>query len=380
MKKTTKTLYLIAFIVIMCLPHFIFLLCRNHVDTNNYENRKLSDAPVVGTTSYTDFPAEFESFYNDRLPFRNQLIALNNNLNYFLFRSNLANRVMIGKEGWLFIEDPLQGNAKANYLGEDLLSDEELSALADNLVLNEQLLRDKGIELVIMLSPNKSRVYSEFMPDYMGEPAKDYQLKQMIDYLEKNTDLKIVYNYDALMQAKEVLGTKNSASNDGIYLYHKSDTHWNNAGAYVGARELVKALGGDMPDLDLLEIEETANENCDLGMMLHMQDYFMDKEVNYSVTGYNENNVKELEFDVNDVLSYESDAPDDRCIYVCRDSFGLAMAPYLGSQFKKVYFKHQNYYSAENLEEVNPDVFVLEVAERGAYYVMSSFDAFKASE
>lgn len=371
MKKSVKTLYIVTFVLIICLPHLIFFLCRNFVDTNNYENREYYESPIVGVTPYTEFAGKFESFYNDRIPFRNQLISMINNISYFVFKDTTGDQVMIGKDGWLFIEDPMQGNAKANYLGEGLLTEEELKAIADNLLANEKFLNDKGIEFIIFISPNKSRVYPEYMPEYMGEPAEKYQLQQILDYLRANTDLRIVYDYDDIMTAKGKL-------NPDYLLFHKADTHWNNLGAYVGASSLMRELGIDVRDVSDISIEEVPGDASDLGGMLHMKNCFLKTDVDYRLSGYDTNEVTELEHDGNDVLSYVSNAPDDRTIYVCRDSFGLAMAPYVGANFKKVYFKHQNYYSVDNLNEICPDVFVLETVERAANFTLLTFDATKS--
>ena len=371
MKKKTVILYIVSFVIVMCLPHLLFAACRNFVDTANYENRSLYEAPVIGQTPYKDLPSSFESFYNDRLPFRNQLIALNNSIGYFVFGATTGDRVMIGKDGWLFIEDKNQGNAVTNYNGKDTINDEELAALAENLVRNQKIIEDAGMEFVIFVSPNKNRVYSEYMPDYMGEPATQYQLKQIIEYLRANTDLRIVYDYDEIMQAKDTLEDR------GIHVYNKVDTHWNNVGAYAGAMALLKELGIDMPDIESLSFEPVENDASDLGGMLHLKDYFMDKEVNYAVSGYETNSMEELAFDEDDVISYQSQAPDARTVYVCRDSFAKAMGPYLGSQFKKVYMKHQNFYNVNDLLSVDPDVFVLETVERGAYFAFTEFNVLR---
>ena len=129
MKKSVKFLYIMTFIIVMCIPHLLFLVCKNFVDTNNYENREFYAAPVIGQTPYTELSSTFESYYNDRIPFRNQLISLINNVGYFVFKDTTGDQVMIGKDGWLFIEDPLQGNAKANYLGEGCSQKMNLRAL-----------------------------------------------------------------------------------------------------------------------------------------------------------------------------------------------------------------------------------------------------------
>ena len=376
MNKKIRTLYIASFIIIMCLPHVFFALLKNHVDTNNYENRPFNEAPIIGETSYTDFASKFEGFYNDHIPFRNQLITLNNYLGYFLFKSTTSEQVLIGKEGWLFIKDVNQGNEIANYTGHGLLDDELMNTLVTNVLANKEFIESKGMEFVIFVSPNKSRVYSEYMPDYLGAPAEEYQLKQMIDYLEANTDVTIVYDYDEIMDAKEVLKAKD------IPVYHKVDTHWNHVGGYAGAKSLLKYFGKDMPDIDELTITPIQNTEADLAGMLHMKGYFINSEEDYEVTGFEQNDVtKEIDDNGgNEVISYISDAEDKRTVYICRDSFAKNMGEYVGTQFSRVYMRHHNTYTLDDLEAVNPDIFVFETAERGAFNALSTFDARRVGE
>lgn len=376
MKQRIQTTYIIIFAIIICLPNILGYIFRGSLDNGNYENRELSKMPHVAESGITAYPKDFENFYNDHLPFRNELIELNNRINYYLFDSTMSDSVLIGKDKWLFIKDKMQGNAIDNYTGADILSDDELREIADNIQYNNKLLGENGIELVIMISPNKSRVYSEYMPDYLGEPSDEYAVRQVVDYLLTNTDVKIVYDYQDMITAKSELANKDENPKD-ILLYHKADTHWNNAGAYVGAAALAKCLGVEMPALSSKQVHINAirNESADLAAMLHMSSDFIDNESDYEITGYGDNNVRNVQNVFNEVIEYRSDAKDDRCIYICRDSYATAMGPYIGSQFARVYMRHHDTYSVQDLADVSPDVFVYEVVERSAVYKLRNFDA-----
>lgn len=373
MKKSITIAYISLFAIFICAIHMIFFVCKGFVDTNNYENRPLYEMPDIKNTQVSEFSKAFDNYFNDHIPFRNQLIGFNNRINYYLFHSTTGDQVLIGKEGWLFIKDKMQGNAIANYTGEDLLNEEELNKLVGNVLANKKYLDDMGIEFVVMIAPNKSRVYPEYMPDYLGEPADNYAVKQIVDALTNNTDVRVVYDYDALMEAK------NSLTSQGINVYHKVDTHWNKAGAYVGARQLLKELGVSIPDITSNEItiEAMQNEEADLAGMLHMKNDFINEESDYSVKGYASSNVALVQNDFNEVIEYTSDAKDDRCVYMIRDSFATAMGEYVGSQFARVYMRHNASYTAADLLEVKPDVVVIEVAERSAAYTLSSLSLLK---
>lgn len=43
------------------------------------------------------------------------------------------------------------------------------------------------------------------MPEKYGPPADTYKALQIVEYLRKNTNIRVVYPYTELMSAKEVL-------------------------------------------------------------------------------------------------------------------------------------------------------------------------------
>lgn len=379
MSKKIISIYICIFIVIMCMPHFAFLVCRNFLDTGNYENRNLATIDEVWESEYDNMSHKFEEYYNDHLPFRNQLIGMINRINYYVFHSTLSDQVMIGREGWLYLEDPMQGNPVSNYTGEDILTEEELKQIADNLNANKEYLASRGTEFVIFIAPNKSRVYSEYMPSYIGEPAQEYAVKQLVDYLENNTDIRVVYAYDSLMATKAILenGDVNISESDGEdILYHKADTHWNSLGAYIGTKELIEELGvADFADITNSElgIRKIANEEADLAAMLHMTRDFSGKEKDYEITGitYNETNLEGT--NAEGIVHYSSEgAHNSKTLFMCRDSYSINMLKYITPVFEQSYFQHHDSYTPDNLETVNPDIYVYEVVERSAVYKLSN--------
>ena len=53
---------------------------------------------------------------------------------------------------------------------------------------------------------------------------------QIVEYLKTNTDIRVVYPYEELMRFKEKYPDEP--------LYYHLDTHWNELGAYIGAKAL----------------------------------------------------------------------------------------------------------------------------------------------
>ncbi|MGN0308750.1 MAG: hypothetical protein ACI4DN_11105 [Lachnospiraceae bacterium] len=357
--KTSIT-YIVIFFILTALVYPTWTLLSNYLNTENYEKRELTQVPSFSLDMISEFPHNFETYVNDNLPFRNQLISLNSALNYYLFHSSTSPRVVIGKNGWLFYDDKGDGNPISNYHGTDLLTDEELQQIAFNLTVARDDLASRGIEFVVFIAPNKERIYSENMADYYGEPADEYGTQQIVDYLHENTDLRVIFPVEEIREAKEDLSDK-------INIYHKTDTHWNELGAYIGTSELLKELGVNIPVYNSNEIIVKEYEDIpgDLADMLNIG-ALIDPGKNYIPTGYDAHDYINVEWDFSTVFRYCASAADPRKIVINRDSFCSAMAELIGSQFDESVMIHRKHYSRDMILDEKPDIYVYETVERYA--------------
>lgn len=350
MNKLTRNIYILSFCVIICLPVVFWSIFGKYFDSENRENRELAKKE-----SMFMLPEDYEEYFNDNLPFRNNLISINSNINYYLFHVSQNKDVIIGKDGWLFYERVDDGNFFACYQGDNLFSDKELEQIASHLENIRKELEKQDIEFVVFIAPNKERIYSEMMPDYYGEPSQTYATLQLVEYLEENTGVRVVYPYDELMEAKSKL--------DGNLIYYKTDTHWNELGGYVGAKALLEELDITMPDItseDII-IEESDYDSGDLLQLLGMSG--LDDKA-YHVSGYKTNNVELIEWDFETLIHYKAECADERRIYIYRDSFASSMAEYIGSHFSETYMVYKEIYTYEDFVDKKPDIFVFQVVER----------------
>ncbi len=357
-KKRGKWLFAAMFMMMICLPVPFWAAAGKHLSGASYENRMMAEKPVFRLEEYDRYPKAYEAYLNDTLPFRDQLIQLNSRINYFAFRKASNENVIVGKEGWLFYDGEDDGDPIGCYRGTNLFSQEELETIAKNLTDAERYLEERNVEFVLMIAPNKERMYPEMMPDYYGEPAERYAALQLIEYLRECTDIRIVYPYEKLMEAKQELPE--------LPLYQKTDTHWNYAGAYVACTALLGELQIDMPPLgdDRIQIKEIANVSSDLADMLHLKNDLAGREVNYAISGYDNHGVVNDKWDFSTEFIYHSEGADQRKLFVCRDSFCSAMSDVLGSQFCESYMIYNHIYTNAAFAEQEPDIFVLETAER----------------
>ena len=345
------------FIVFICLSCLRWILLRNLDKQDNNENREMATMPKLSIKTWRTYPADFTAYFNDTMPFRNKLIALNNELDYFVFKKSSNKQVIAGKEHWLFYTGENDEDTIADYQGTNLLSEKDLKKTAENCTRQRDYVSSLGKEFVIFIAPNKERMYHEFMPAQYGDPSETYRALQIYSYLKDHTDLRVVYPYDDLIKAKETLSEN---------IYYKTDTHWNAIGGYVGAAELLEELGIDMPAVDdpklrIKGIDETAGDLADmLGLGERLRTY--DRE--YEVTGYDRHHCKKIKWSFRKMGHFRAVGADPRTIYMLRDSFATHMAPYIGSQFKESFLRNRATYTFQDLIKRNPDVVVYEVVER----------------
>lgn len=327
------------------------------VDSGNYENREFATRPRLTIDSYKTYAEEYEEYFNDSIPFRNNLVTLNTAIDYFVFNRSTSTRVTVGKDNWLFYVYTEDGDPIGCYQGTNLFSNEELEAMAQNCLEVQAYLNEQGKEFIIFVAPNKERIYYDKMPKQYGLPADTYQALQVVEYLRNNTDIRVVYPYDELMQAKESLEQN---------IYYKTDTHWNWIGGYVGTTALMRELGIEMPGIEGDEVTITTSGDIagDLAGMLNLKKQLAYIDHEYTVEGYDTHNVENIEWDFVTVFVYHAEGADPRRIYVYRDSFASYMSPYIGSQFTDTYMRYRNTYTYEDFVEQNSDIFVYETVER----------------
>jgi len=350
MNKIKNILLIIVFITAITLPQFIHLLFYNENNTiSESEKRKLSDIPKLELATITEYPGKFEAYYNDHTPFRTQLINLWANLNYDIFKTIANNnKVLMGKEGWLFY----RGNQVIEQTqGIVSFTEKEkkniLSAMQDNINKLEQ----KGIETYYFIAPNKTNIYREKLPESICIKNDTTQAEELIKYVEENSDIKIIYPKDELIAYKEKCD-----------VYRKYDTHWNNIGALIGAITIQKNIDNnfsyDINDIEV-EITKVIDEN-DLATAAGLDKklyQYMPRVTNF----YSDVKTEKIE---NGSIS---DSDNEKTVLIIGDSFGTMLEQYFSKLYKKVILIHRDDYKKEYLEGINPDIVIVEAAERLSY-------------
>ena len=200
------------------------------------ENRPLTPPPalVLERWAVKTFPVMFEAYFNDRVGFRDKWLAARRGVVFDTLGDSPADLVWVGRDGWLFINNvgPFAGLPAFQRPTEP-----NFDAWAAVLADRQAYLADRGIAYVVFVARDKSLVYPEYLSGpYLRHPPAD-PVPLMRDRL-RGTGVVLIDALPPLLAAK--------AGADAP-LYFRTDSHWNDAGAFVGYRALAAELERRVP-------------------------------------------------------------------------------------------------------------------------------------
>lgn len=352
---------ILTFTSILIMPSVLWgVVFQNN--NNGLENRVLAQKPKLTLQNMTSFPKEYENYYNDNLPFKSKLVQLNGIIKIKLLKKSPVDYVVLGKDGWLFYNSKYKsdGDTIADYQGTNLYTKDELLKIKDNLEHKKKLLNDKGIEFYVMISPNKSSIYGELLPEKYPKNKSQSKADILVEYLIKNSDINVVYPKNNLLNSKKDYIT-----------YHKLDTHWNQIGAYIGYESLMKEIGIKVENLNSYKsINSLDISQGDLSNMMGVNLDFEDKQYLLSDM-YKKDIVSTLDssIDTNNPewirkQKWNSNCMNGKKLLVFRDSFFTNIIPFISKEFQNSTFLWQGNFDEKAVEEEMPDVVIFEVVER----------------
>lgn len=296
-------------------------------------------AEQVKTPWFTALQNTLNSF-TERLCARNKLIAFNSELTSLLTGGTYmeSTQVLLGKNNWLFYKTELDGHPLWDYMGINHFTDDELAAIAANLVSMRDGFNALGVDFYVTALPNKEIIYEEYMPDTVARVDEVSRAEQLADYIWDNTDLVYVYPKQALLDAKA----------EG-QIYYQTDTHWNQKGAFVGMQQLMhEAYGVEAKDLDSVSFDITSH---DLAGDLAVIGGVADK--------YNIDTTYVFDADTADKAQYR-----DEVALVVGDSFSGFLSTIAKGYYKEVHWIYTKDFTMSMLDEYDADVVIWESVER----------------
>ncbi|MBU9724635.1 alginate O-acetyltransferase AlgX-related protein [Diplocloster modestus] len=227
MKKGKVNIYLLLFgifTIMLALPTILGPIVHSGFDSE-LEKRKISSKPDYSLSNISNWSKETEAYYNDRFAFRDKMITLNTEVKAGILKTSSSDLVVYGKDGWLFYTGDNNFQIARGLYPMD--SDMMIKVKNNQTVLKEYFAK-KGMKYYLILVPSKVSVYPEYLPDNGKEMTDRTPVDILEDYLNEYTDINVINVKKALIEAK-----------DTGKLYHKTDTHWTERGAYVAYQNII---------------------------------------------------------------------------------------------------------------------------------------------
>jgi alginate O-acetyltransferase complex protein AlgJ len=171
-----------------------------------------------------------EKQLDHKMPIRHTFIAVANSVRYQLFGGG-GEQVRVGKQDWLFLTDELRfegddGKTK----GADPSAN--LKVRLDLIAEASQRLKAQGVHLVLALVPDKARMYSEQLKSGVYPAYNQARYADALTGLQARKVVTVNLLEPFVKEAKAQSDTKDA------HLYYRTDTHWNQRGAKLAAREI----------------------------------------------------------------------------------------------------------------------------------------------
>lgn len=292
-----------------------------------------------------------------------------------------SHNIYVGKNDFLFY-----GAAIDDFTGNTTLDSRTLTKLSEMMNARDEWARERGIALYLVICPDKSTVYSDYVPDKIASANKT-AADLAVEELSQNSTVRVIDLREPLIAARDEYGDS---------LYYKYDTHWNNNGGYVAYREIMRRIGEDVPsgytlDRDDFDIAEYETYMKDMMYYLGHYDRYKDNGPVYTLKsgltatltdsrsdglwgqfrfcsrwsdGYNDS-LKYLDY----TNIYNSDAPS---VYVLRDSFAVSLVHFIKDSFNRSVFNWTYDFNREEIEKADPDIVIIELVEKNLGEMINS--------
>ena len=359
MRRALHWLLVVAFIGILVTPPIANLLGADGADPEA-ENRTLAVFPELSASwqGVTQFLPGLDAWYADHFAFRADLVRLYGVSRYLWLGVSASSSVAVGPRGWLFFADD---GGLEDFTNEAPLTESELQNWRDVVVRAQRWCRARGIAYAFTVLPDKGSIYPEFFPQTARRVTRLSRIDQIMTAI---TDTGAAIDVrQALMDEKR-----------SVRVFQKTDTHWNQRGAYVGYRTIINALRLQVPSIPpakpLSDFDTSTRdiEGMDLAGMMGLKHVLGEEDLRLTPRAKRQYVVIEpkgniVEAGEGRIVTEIPGSTLPRAV-VFRDSFTSAMAPYLSEHFSRVVYLWRNDFSVTEIEKEHPDVVLQEIVGR----------------
>ena len=322
-------------------------------------------APVLrlNQKSLLAYPAAFYQYFTRNFAFRALLVRTHSLVKVRWLRVSPTEDVMIGSDGWLY------------YGGEGELDCARHTRPFPTPMLRRwqtilegrrDWLAKRHIKFLVVICPDKHTIYPEHLPLAAHPVAEPSRLDQLMEHMRAHSDVTMLDLRPALLKAKS-----------RYPVYHRLDTHWSATGAFVAHQEILRKLQAWYPQTPIPELAEYRVKvrpalQHDLADLLGFSEGELSENVlgiapkhqhTWKVVGGDRKRLEMGNIVTDFAVSEKRGAPIPRVVML-RDSFSMALVPFLSEQFGYAAYVWSDIFDLNLLEREHPDVVIWELVER----------------
>jgi len=332
--RTCATALVIAFLAALVTPATV-MLARLDPEPARAENRELAPPPAWpgSWTALRAFPAAASHYFEDHFGLRAALVRWQAVLRLRLLHVSASPDVILGRGGWLFYAGD---GASEDIASAVPFTHDELEMWRSTLQHTQDWMQAYGIAYVFVIAPDKHQVYAEELPASVHRVGAETRTEVLVRYLHDHSTVPVLDLQPLLETAKR-----------NERLYHRTDTHWNDRGAYVAYDAIVRALGvvGAPASRASFDAPSVYVPGMDLAGMLGVTGALSEEDL--ALVPRSPRRARVLEpvrpdahFMEARIVTEQPDSTRPRAV-VFRDSFGSALVPFLSEHFSRAVYLWQ---------------------------------------
>ena len=348
--------YLALAMALLLLPLLAMLWYQPDPESQTSELAKWPAATSDDGSPNLEYLSQAGDYFADHFAYRAELITLNARLQTGLLGVSPTDQVIYGTDGWLYY-----GGTLDDFLGTGSASDRALFNEAHNLRLLQDHVQAFGARFAVTVAPNKNSVYPQNMP-WWYLPGSGDEPTRLAQALAR-----------AGVEYIDLFGL--FAASDPEPLYLRSDSHWNNCGAFKAYQKIMAEL--ELPVLDLQASQATAraDHRGDLEALLFPSAVVPETDFYFDLPAYEFSSLGASVEDANvDTLNPQGSGT----LLMYRDSFADALIPFFSASFNQAHYSKPLPYDLSDLEKYQPSVVLLESAQRSTLNFSANPPAFAA--
>lgn len=316
----------------------------------------VSDSARQRVKTLLEFPAAYERQFGEQFWQRSRLLTLYYDFLYDVLRVRMFPQVLVGLDGWLYYTG--EGNLE-DYQCTHPFQPDDLARLRSNLERLNDRLQAQGRSLLVVIAPNKERIYPEHLPSFIQQSGRPCRFDQVTQAMQ--------HSPVAIFDPRSILLSEKPVHP----VYYRTDTHWNERGAFLVYHAMLERLAEHNPALQPWQAEQfSLQQETIRGDLSHL--LLIDPPLTETAETWHPRRSYPARFLPNQpngwVVSEIPDAMLPRAV-VFRDSFANNLIPYLSPHFSRAvyissYVAIPHLVAMDIIEQERADVVILEIAER----------------